>query len=155
MQTLQHEGDEGSGASSPVEAEGLHQDSYRVIEVHRSGWTQPVGRGLSIKREKKISGEIEFERLEVKDLFLSHAAGLFLLQGASFKQLLDGTLIVEQQGTFLEAFEATLVFAELPALHRPPLVIRKAVFAFPRRFPAGLSSSELSKALLLLELGGT
>lgn len=88
-------------------------------------------------------------------MFLSHAAGLFLLQGASFKQLLDNTLIIEQRGTLLEAFEATLVWAELPALHRPPLLMRKAVFVFPRRFPADLSSSELSKALLLLELGGT
>lgn len=115
-----------------------------------------MGRGRAGYRQICKTGDIEYQRLEVNDLHLSHAAGLFLLQGASLKQLLDDTLIIEiskDPGETMEAFNGILIFADVPALHRPPLVLKKAVFAHLTRYPANIPLSELTKALLLSELG--
>lgn len=68
---------------------------------------------------------ITYARVELKNLRLSHAAALFLLQGASLRQLLDGVTLSGEGPKYFYS----VVFAEFPVLWKPPPHIPRVVLA--------------------------
>lgn len=86
-----------------------------------------------------------YERLELRDVHLSHASGLYLLQGASIRGLLDGIMV------WPLAFVGNVGSSDAPALSKPPLVIRKLVLVHVLEKPENLDGEELTKQIFFME----
>lgn len=84
----------------------------------------------------------------LKDLRLEHAAVLHLLQGASYRQLLDEVLLTVPGA----ALSARLCTAETIPLYKPPFILGKVVFAHVMHNPNNTSDEVLQQELLLAGL---
>ena len=84
----------------------------------------------------------------LKGLRLEHAAVLHLLQGASYRQLLDDVLLVVPGA----ALPVRLCITETIPLHKPPFIIGKTVFARVMNNPNDTPDEVLQQELLLAGL---
>lgn len=143
MQASRDESGLGSPAPAPAGAQGLPARAGEVgrVFVHKAGWAQPVGHG-------RIEGELEkFEtedftalRLELRDFYLSHAAALFLLQGASLRNLFDNVVI----GVGERAPDVYSLAVATPArLFVPPPRATKVVLAHILERPVNITPDEI------------
>ena len=81
---------------------------------------------------------------------LSHSAVLFLLQGASMRQLLSGVVVDNVPG--MKSVVCSVVFADIPSLKKPPFVVRRAILVHMFSSDHQLSDDELFRSLLEAEL---
>jgi len=93
LQTSQHDREDSSEAADSSGSERLRQDSDRVGATWlRDDWPSPVGYidELSMTNRKAIvqGEELDFVRIEVSKMRLSHMAALRILQGAKLSDVL-------------------------------------------------------------------
>lgn len=113
------------------------------------GWLKPVGAGRTQgPGQRTLENGVSYFRLEVRDLRLSHTAVLFLLQGGSPRQLFDGVLVLHR-----DAFVGKLAIADLPSLHKLPVVLPRIVLYNLAKKLDGLTEQQLEQQLLVAELG--
>jgi hypothetical protein len=153
VQEIQHGSGEGSTGSSAETPEGVYEGSREVVvTVLKAGWSLPVATAsmaqpASMSRTKK---GLSYLRVELADLRLSHPAVLFLLQGASMRQLLRGVILEDVPG--MKSVVCSVVFADVPSLKKPPFVVRKAIMVHTFSSDPSLSDDELFRSLLESEL---
>lgn len=142
VQEAQHEGCGGACACRPSGTEGIHEDPCQVV---RPGWAQPIGTGRLVSINARSRAGIEYERFELTDFRLSHAAVLYLLQGASLRQLFFGTHCQPEKS-------CVLAFSEAPCLWLPPVVSSRVVLASLRSLPNGIGEEEIYRELFFSEI---
>jgi hypothetical protein len=90
--------------------------------------------------------------MEIQGLVLSHAASLFLLQGASLRQLFTDVVLACPHCTHLECNHFySVVFAEPPMLWRPPPTISRLVLARIIERPVDMSPEAVLSELFSAE----
>jgi hypothetical protein len=118
--------------------------------VIRAGWIQPVGvtaQSEIVQPLKTLSG-VEYLQIRLLELRLSHPAVLHLLQGASYRQLLDDVLLVTSSGAIL----TQLCVTDTVPLHKPPFILKNVVLAHVLRRPDNIPDEMLQQELLLAGL---
>ena len=152
MSTTQHEGDLGAEALPSTRAKGIHQGSHGVrFEVFKPGWSQSVGYTFhsSPLVERLEKEDCACLRVELRDFYLSQASALYLLQGASLRQLLSD-VVLSARDHAPDVY--SLVLASPVKLHHPPPRIGVVVLAHILERPATVSPENLFKQLFLQEL---
>lgn len=150
MQASQDESDLCPPTSPSPQAEGLSADSGVRLDVFKPGWAQAVGWGLIAEKLDLVQqNEFAYSRLVLKDFHLSHAAALFLLQGASLKTLF-GDVVVRIDEIEPEVF--SLAVSESPRLFTPPPFIRRVVLAHILERPVTITPDVLFERIFMLEM---
>lgn len=121
------------------------------IEVFKPGWQQPVGVAPKAPLDAELIEEKDFRylRLVLEDFHFSHAAALFLLQGASLRHLFEN--VVVKVGDRDPDFYS-LALAEPVKLHAPPPRISRVVLAHILERPAAIAPEALLEQLFIREL---
>ena len=160
MQASHDEGDLGSATAAADEAEGLPARASEVtlergreekLFVHKPGWQQPVGWALSMWHDWTVHPDTSFTyiRIELKDFHLSHAAALFLLQGASLKNLFDN-VVVTVGGREPDIY--SLAIADAPRLFAPPPRCPRVVLAHILERPVDMPPEKIFEQLFMREM---
>ena len=127
-----------------------------MIEVRRPGWPHPIGKASSPDhdpRNPRQRGPIHYDRVELTGFLLSHAATIFLLQGASLRQLFTDVVLVRPPGFAREDHHYySVVFAEPPMLWRPPPMISRVVLARLIERPVDMSPEDVLSELFSAEV---
>lgn len=120
-------------------------------EIFKPGWQQPVGwTPHEIVEPECIDVDtFAFQRVALRDFYLSHAATLFLLQGASLKQLFSDVVV---KAGAREPDVYSLIFTSVPRIHAPPPRIDQVVLAHILERPVDLSPDQLVEQLFTIEL---
>lgn len=154
MQAVHDASREDPNAPSSPGAEGLCPYSDEVA-VQKPGWRQPVGVGRLIELGGRTLGEpweddrLSYDYLVFERFRLSHAAALYLLQGASLRTLLtDVSVVLEVSPLALYS----LAFAESEPLWKPPPMLPRLVLAHLTNLPKGMKADEVFRVLLEEEL---
>jgi len=117
-----------------------------MSSLQKLGWNTSIGDaehlGPPVFFEEK---DYSYYRVEVKDIRLSHAAALFLLQGASLRDLFSDVVI--DGGVYL------LAFSEMPQLYVPPPTVPRVVLVRVVDRAVSLSPENLLQNLFLKETG--
>lgn len=95
----------------------------------------------------KEKNGVSYTSLELRDVRLSHTAVLYLLQGASLRQLFTSTYLGDN-----EKAHFWFAFAVVPQLDRLPVVLPRVVLAADVAAP-GVEESAIDYALFLSEVG--
>ncbi len=116
--------------------------------AHRPGWVQPVGWSFQWSSFRRIESEsgLEYMGVELKDFYLSHASALFLLQGASLKQLFDNVIVAD------DSHIHSLALADAPHLMDPPPRVPRVVLVHIMNQPAGLTQEQIFAKLFMYEM---
>lgn len=149
MQATQ-DADQGSSSGAPApEAKGLSADTSVKLFVHKPGWAQEVGWGHPFKPVTVHTMDFVYETIELEDFHLSHAAALFLLQGASMKTLFADVVVTREGG---EPTVFSLALTDVPKLYAPPPRCRRVVLARILERPANLTPDALFEKIFVLEM---
>lgn len=120
------------------------------LEVFKPGWQRSVGRGQAPDASELVEHEdFTYGRVVLKDFYLSHAAGLYLLQGASLEQLFSDVVVTIGDN---DPDVYSLIFAEPPALHSPPPRIATVVLAHIYERPVNVPPADLLRSLFMQEM---
>lgn len=147
MQALLDESGLSSLAPAAPEAQGFSARAGEVarVFVHKAGWAQPVGSGrLGGALERFETEDFAALRLELLDFHLSHAAALFLLQGASLRDLFDNVVVAVGENP---PDVYSLAVATPARLFVPPPRVTKVVLAHILERPASLTPDEIFSRL--------
>lgn len=147
MSASQHDGGLGAAGAEGPSPEGLPPHSNRVrFDFFRPGWLQPVGWTKNPPGEPELIEDrlCTYLQIELEDFYLSHAASLYLLQGASLMQVFSD-VVVKVGDKEPEIY--SIVFATPPRLHLPPPRIERVVLAHILERPANWSPEELLQHL--------
>lgn len=152
MQAPQDESDLCPPTAPSAEAEGVSPRPGQVgrVDVFKPGWVHPAGWGRRVGDVDLVEREdFTFFRVELADFRLSHAASLFLLQGASLRMLFDN--VVVRVGDRPADFYS-LVFASVPQLFIPPQKLDRLVLAHIFERPANITPDALYEQLFMGEM---
>lgn len=117
--------------------------------VHKPGWAQAVGWAMSHNYTGNNEADFVFLRVVLHNFHLSQAASLFLLQGASLKQLFAD--VVVKVGNREPDFYS-LAIADSPRLFAPPPRIPRVVLAHILERSATSKPEELFERIFMLEM---
>lgn len=121
------------------------------LEVFKPGWQQSVGCAPDGPLDPELVEEKDFRyfRLDLRDFHFSHAAALFLLQGASLRQLFENVVVTV--GDRAPDFYS-LAIAEPVKLHDAPPRISRLVLAHILERPPAITPDALLEQLFMREL---
>lgn len=108
------------------------------------GWEQPIATAEQVSVSTRQRGELAYLRVLLKRVRLSHASVLYLLQGASLRQLFEGTSV---EGNFF-----SLAFAEMPRLWQLPVELDRVVLVRVLSAPEGVDPEKVLYELFLAEV---
>lgn len=120
------------------------------LEIYKPGWQQPVGFVPDAPTETELveDQDARYCRIELKDLHLSHAATLFLLQGASLRQLFQDVVlrVGDREPDFY-----SLAMTSTAKLYDPPPRVPRIVLVHILERPADKSPEELLEQIFMRE----
>lgn len=154
MSTTQDEGDLCPPTSRSPRSQGVPPRSGEVdparVCVHKPGWVHPIGSGVIVGAVDRIEHpEFTVLRVELQDFLLGHGGALFLLQGASLRQLFsDVVLKVGDRDPDVYS----LALADAPRLFLPPPRVPRVVLAHILERPADLTPEKVFEQLFMSEM---
>lgn len=152
MQASQDEGDLCPPTSRSPQSQGFPSRSREVegTYVHKPGWAQVVGQGQMTGAHERIElQDFTILRVELHDFRLSHAGALFLLQGASLKQLFSD-VVVRVGDRDPDVY--SLAVADAPQLFLPPPRVPRVVLAHILERPASMPPEKVFEQLFMSEM---
>ena len=118
--------------------------------VHKPGWAQTVGCGQMVGELETLAlPDFTVLRVELRDFRLSHAGALFLLQGASLKQLFADVVVKVGDR---EPDVYSLAIADSPRLFSPPPLVPRVVLAHILERPASTLPEKVFEQLFMSEM---
>lgn len=146
MQAIQDEGRQRSSGAQGDTAQRLDENPNR-IELKGGGWPSAIAHCNSLTFVDGEADGITFVRLEIPELFFSHAASILLAQGMPVQDFFPPDTYFAKAGKKLVRGPFVYLAGELSPLYDPPMRLQRTLFAALSHVPEGLSREEVLSKL--------